>query len=128
MFPQPVNDVCAHASTRTIAYEVMRHRLFSGERGHISMGTTTPSVLLPQMELLGVDPSRVTVIKGKVDAPEFIDTVLAVQPHGIIHLAGLQMPTCRENPLLGAQVRACLTRDNDATVVPAIIDHASANV
>jgi FlaA1/EpsC-like NDP-sugar epimerase len=29
---------------------------------------------------------------------------LSVKPHAIIHLAGLQIPTCRANPVLGATV------------------------
>lgn len=57
-----------------------------------------------KMELLGVDPARVTFIKGRVDAPEFVQTVVDTAPDAIIHLAGLQMPTCKENPVLGAQV------------------------
>ena len=57
-----------------------------------------------KMELLGVDPARVTFIKGRVDEPAFVQTVVDTAPDAIIHLAGLQMPTCRENPILGAQV------------------------
>jgi len=57
-----------------------------------------------KMELLGVDPAKVTFVKGRVDAPDFVQTVVDMTPDAIIHLAGLQMPTCRENPVLGAQV------------------------
>ena len=57
-----------------------------------------------KMDLLGVDPTRVTFIKGRVDAPEFVQTVVDTAPDAIIHLAGLQMPTCKEKPVLGAQV------------------------
>ena len=41
---------------------------------------------------------------GKVDEPSFVATVVEQRPDAVIHLAGLQIPTCRENPVLGASV------------------------
>jgi len=38
------------------------------------------------------------------DAAKVTETVMAVEPTSIIHLAGLQIPTCRANPKLGAAV------------------------
>jgi nucleoside-diphosphate-sugar epimerase len=48
--------------------------------------------------------SQISFIKGKVDAPEFVAAVAEAKPDAVIHLAGLQMPTCRANPVLGASV------------------------
>ena len=42
---------------------------------------------------------------GKIDETDsFVSTVVESEPDAIIHLAGLQVPTCRENPVLGARV------------------------
>ncbi len=38
------------------------------------------------------------------ETQDVLDAVAEVKPDGIIHLAGLQVPTCRENPVLGAKV------------------------
>lgn len=38
------------------------------------------------------------------DAAKVTETVLATEPKSIIHLAGLQIPTCKANPRLGATV------------------------
>jgi nucleoside-diphosphate-sugar epimerase len=46
----------------------------------------------------------VTFVKGKVDEPEFVAAVVGAAPDAVIHLAGLQVPTCRDNPVLGARV------------------------
>lgn len=48
--------------------------------------------------------SQVTFVKVGVDTDEFVATVVAAAPHAVIHLAGLQIPTCRANPVLGAKV------------------------
>ncbi len=47
---------------------------------------------------------QVTFVKGKVDEPEFVAAVVGAAPDAVIHLAGLQVPTCRDNPVLGARV------------------------
>lgn len=48
--------------------------------------------------------ARVAFMKAAVDEQSFVDAVVAAAPDAIIHLAGLQMPTCRANPVLGARV------------------------
>ena len=48
--------------------------------------------------------ARITFVKANVDEQAFVDAVVAAAPDAIIHLAGLQMPTCRANPVLGARV------------------------
>ena len=48
--------------------------------------------------------AAVRFVQGKVDEPGFVAAVVAAAPDAIIHLAGLQMPTCRANPVLGAMV------------------------
>lgn len=54
----------------------------------------TPAPPLPQ----------VTFVKGRVDEDAFVTTIVSAAPDAIIHLAGLQVPTCRANPVLGARV------------------------
>ena len=39
-----------------------------------------------------------------MDEDAFVATLVAAAPDAIIHLAGLQVPTCRANPVLGARV------------------------
>eukprot|EP01088_Endostelium_zonatum_P018747 TRINITY_DN6122_c0_g1_i1.p1 TRINITY_DN6122_c0_g1~~TRINITY_DN6122_c0_g1_i1.p1 ORF type:complete len:392 (-),score=85.98 TRINITY_DN6122_c0_g1_i1:38-1213(-) len=47
----------------------------------------------------------VTSIYGDISNTAFVEDVVKThQPDYIIHLAGLQIPTCRVNPILGAQV------------------------
>jgi nucleoside-diphosphate-sugar epimerase len=48
--------------------------------------------------------ARVTFVKVGVDTEEFVALVVATAPQAVIHLAGLQIPTCRGNPVLGARV------------------------
>jgi nucleoside-diphosphate-sugar epimerase len=48
--------------------------------------------------------SQIKFVQGRVDEPNFIDTLVNLKPDAIIHLAGLQIPTCRDNPILGAKV------------------------
>ena len=57
-----------------------------------------------KMELLGVDASRVTFVKGRVDDAGFPRLLADAAPDAVIHLAGLQMPTCRADPVAGAMV------------------------
>lgn len=47
---------------------------------------------------------RVTWVNGRVDEPAFITTLVDAAPDAVIHLAGLQIPTCRNDPVLGARV------------------------
>lgn len=43
-------------------------------------------------------------VKGRVDEQQFVDTLVAAEPDAVIHLAGLQIPSCRDNPIVGAKV------------------------
>ena len=56
-------------------------------------------VLTPkQIESLAFRPVHID------DPDEVMSTFKAIKPDAIIHLAGLQVPTCRANPLAGARV------------------------
>jgi len=58
-----------------------------------------------EMILSPAEIERVTFRAGKIDETDaFIATVKESAPDAIIHLAGLQVPTCRENPVMGAKV------------------------
>lgn len=48
--------------------------------------------------------AKIKFIQGKVDEDGFVNTIVDEAPDAIIHLAGLQVPTCREHPILGAKV------------------------
>jgi len=49
--------------------------------------------------------ARVAFVDGKIDETDaFIATIKTAAPDAIIHLAGLQVPTCRDNPVMGAKV------------------------
>jgi nucleoside-diphosphate-sugar epimerase len=43
-------------------------------------------------------------VESRVDSEAFLAALCAARPHAVIHLAGLQVPACRENPLAGARV------------------------
>lgn len=56
-------------------------------------------------QLLPERPAELNVVTGDVTDVEALKSVLAEhQVNRIIHLAALQIPTCRDNPLLGAKV------------------------
>jgi nucleoside-diphosphate-sugar epimerase len=58
-----------------------------------------------EMILSPAEIERVRFVAGKIDETEaFIASVKESAPDAIIHLAGLQVPTCRENPVMGAKV------------------------
>lgn len=57
-----------------------------------------------EMLLTAEEIARVRFVAGRVDADDFVDTLVGAAPDAVIHLAGLQVPTCRENPVLGAKV------------------------
>ena len=58
-----------------------------------------------EMILTPAEIERIAFRAGRIDETEaFVATVKEVAPDAIIHLAGLQVPTCRENPVLGARV------------------------
>ncbi|MGD0090962.1 MAG: SDR family oxidoreductase [Planctomycetota bacterium] len=49
--------------------------------------------------------ARLPFVAGKIeDTESFIETARQAAPDALIHLAGLQVPACRENPVLGARV------------------------
>ena len=48
--------------------------------------------------------ARVTWVTGRIDEESFVGTLAGLAPDAVIHLAGVQIPTCRDNPLLGARV------------------------
>lgn len=43
-------------------------------------------------------------VLGSVDSDAFVSQLVELEPDAVIHLAGLQIPTCRQNPVLGARV------------------------
>jgi UDP-glucuronate 4-epimerase len=56
-------------------------------------------------ELLGEDElAAVRFIKADVSDPAQVARLFDLEPTHLIHLAALQVPSCRENPVLGAQV------------------------
>jgi nucleoside-diphosphate-sugar epimerase len=57
-----------------------------------------------EMLMTAEEIARVNFVKGSVDTEEFVEALVAAAPDAVIHLAGLQVPTCRENPILGAKV------------------------
>jgi len=58
-----------------------------------------------EMALTPDEIERIPFQSGRIDETEaFIDCVKNAAPDAIIHLAGLQVPTCRENPVMGARV------------------------
>ena len=42
--------------------------------------------------------------QAAIDEPSFVTTLAGLRPDGVIHLAALQMPMCKAQPLLGARV------------------------
>jgi len=87
--------------------------------------------------------AMVNFVSASADEPAFVDAVVAARPDAIIHLAGVQMPTCRANPVLGAKVnvigtlnvfeaakalKAAYEAAGDATRVPKIVYASSAAV
>lgn len=58
-----------------------------------------------EMILSAAEIEKIAFRTGKIDDTEsFIAAIKEDAPDAIIHLAGLQVPTCRENPVLGAKV------------------------
>ena len=65
----------------------------------VALNTKKWEMLLPAASI-----ARVRFTAGRVDEDAFVDALVAAAPDAVIHLAGLQVPTCRENPVLGAKV------------------------
>jgi len=58
-----------------------------------------------EMVLSPAEIERVAYRAVKIEeTQDVLAAVSEIQPDGIIHLAGLQVPTCRDNPVLGAKV------------------------
>ena len=58
-----------------------------------------------EMILSASEIEKVAFRTGKIDETESFSAIVSeAAPDAIIHLAGLQVPTCRENPVLGARV------------------------
>jgi|ERR1043165_8865149 nucleoside-diphosphate-sugar epimerase len=58
-----------------------------------------------EMILSATEIARVQFRSVRIEeTAEVLGAVAEAQPDGIIHLAGLQVPSCRENPVLGAKV------------------------
>ena len=57
---------------------------------------------------LVLSPAQIECIQfmpGRIDEPQQVKDIFSqLIPDGVIHLAGLQVPTCRSDPLLGARV------------------------
>lgn len=57
-----------------------------------------------EMLLSPAEIERVEFHAARVDEDAFATAVVARKPDALIHLAGLQVPACRENPVAGARV------------------------
>jgi len=57
-----------------------------------------------EMLLTAAEIERLEFHAARVDEDAFAAAVVARKPDAIIHLAGLQVPACRENPVAGARV------------------------
>ncbi|HYF51647.1 MAG TPA: NAD-dependent epimerase/dehydratase family protein [Planctomycetota bacterium] len=58
-----------------------------------------------EMILSPEEIERIAFVTCRIDEPEGVkDTFTRVQPDAVIHLAGMQVPGCRSNPILGARV------------------------
>lgn len=58
----------------------------------------------PPRPLQEEEIARVKWVQGSVCDDSFVKTLTDMAPDAVIHLAGLQIPTCRANPVLGARV------------------------
>jgi nucleoside-diphosphate-sugar epimerase len=56
-----------------------------------------------EMILSPAEIERVKFVSARVDDDAFPQQIAAENPDAIIHLAGLQVPACRENPVAGAK-------------------------
>lgn len=48
--------------------------------------------------------AQVAFVQARVDEPSFVKALVDAQPDAIIHLAGLQVPACKADPVAGARV------------------------
>lgn len=48
--------------------------------------------------------ARINFVQASIDDDAFVGKLAALAPTGVIHLAALQMPTCKAKPMLGARV------------------------
>ena len=81
---------------------IVKRLLDDGDRvtvADVALFTTRWEMLMSKEEI-----ARVAFVQANVDEPAFVDAVVAAAPDAIIHLAGLQMPTCRADPVKGAKV------------------------
>jgi nucleoside-diphosphate-sugar epimerase len=81
---------------------IVRQLLRGGDRVTVADATLFTKrweMLMPPEEV-----SRVAFVESKVDEDKFVDWLVATAPDAVIHLAGLQVPTCRANPVAGARV------------------------
>ena len=63
------------------------------------------SVNFPVIDQILHSREGITPVYGDISNTEFVEGIIKThQPDYIIHLAGLQIPTCRVSPILGAQV------------------------
>lgn len=82
---------------------IIRRLLDDGER--VTVFDMQRNTKRWEMILAPEEIERIAFRIGKIDETEsFISIVKECAPDAIIHLAGLQVPTCRENPVLGAKV------------------------
>ena len=81
---------------------IVKRLLDDGDRvtvADVALFTARWEMLMSKEEI-----ARVAFVQANVDEPSFVDAVVAAAPDAIIHLAGLQMPTCRADPVKGAKV------------------------
>lgn len=57
-----------------------------------------------EMVMTPAQIETIAFVKCDLAEPSFIDQLVEARPDAVIHLAGLQVPTCREKPVLGAKV------------------------
>jgi nucleoside-diphosphate-sugar epimerase len=77
------------------------------EAGHVVYALMPHPEKLEKLQLImkGEDMKKIIVLPGDITNPDLVKTAVYLSgSQRIIHLAALQMPFCRANPILGARV------------------------
>jgi nucleoside-diphosphate-sugar epimerase len=81
---------------------IVRHLLAAGD--NVTIVDLADPTKWFQALLTAEEIARVAFKKLGVDTDDFVSLVVETAPDAVIHLAGLQIPACRGNPVLGARV------------------------
>jgi nucleoside-diphosphate-sugar epimerase len=81
---------------------IVRQLLRGGDR--VTVADATLFTKRWEMLMTPEECAKVAFVEAKVDEDKFVDWLVATAPDAVIHLAGLQVPTCRANPVAGAKV------------------------